>query len=348
MNAVTFAINALINERRDLSESEAEAACDEIMNGQANPYQIAAILTTLRIKGETVDELTGFARTMRSHVLRVKFPKEQRLTDTAGTGGDGKNTFNVSTAAAFVVAGCGVSVAKHGNRSASSACGSADVLEALGARIDLGPEDVSATIAEVGFGFMFAPNFHPAMKYVADIRRGLGFRTMFNLLGPLTNPAGSRYQLIGVATPEIGEKMAYVSSRLGSEHVIVVHGEEGLDEVSPCGSTRVWEMRTGKLTEYEISPDDFHIRPVSLADIKGGEGDDASQVNARAMREALTGKSAPLTGFVTLNAAVALLAADEVTSLAEGVSRAAECIDDGRAIRKLERFIKFSQELGAA
>jgi anthranilate phosphoribosyltransferase len=347
MSAIAIALDALIDERRDLLEAEAAAACNQIMSGEATPAQTAALLTALRLKGETVDEITGFARTMRTHALRVELPGVARVADTAGTGGDGQHTFNVSTAAAFVVAGCGVPVAKHGNRAASSSCGSADVLEALGARIDLDPTGVAATIAEVGFGFMFAPAFHPAMKHVAPVRRELGFRTIFNILGPLTNPAGSRHQMIGVPTPEIGEKMARVLDRLGSEHVLVVHGHEGLDEVSPTGLTAVWEMKGGVLRQYEVSPDDFRIRPVSLSDVAGGEGSDAPAVNAKAMREVLSGKIGPLTGFVTLNAAAALLAADEVPTFAEGVSRAAECIDDGRALRKLERFVTVSQELGA-
>jgi anthranilate phosphoribosyltransferase len=285
---------------------------------------------------------------MREHALHVDLPGVARVVDTAGTGGDGHHTFNVSTAAALVVAGCGVPVAKHGNRAASSSCGSADVLEALGARIDLDPSGVAATIREVGFGFMFAQAFHPAMKYVAPIRRELGVRTIFNILGPLTNPAGARHQMIGVPTREIGEKMARVMDHLGSEHVVVVHGNEGLDEVSPSGLTTVWEMKGGELKQYEVSPDDFRIRPVALSDVAGGEGPDAPSVNARLMRHVLGGKLGPLTGFVTLNAAAALLAADEVATFAEGVSRAAECIDDGRALRKLDRFVTVSQKLGEA
>ena len=224
----------------------------------------------------------------------------------------------------------------------TSASGSADVLEALGARIDLGPEDVAQVIQETGVGFMFAQAYHPAMKYVAPIRRELGFRTVFNILGPLTNPAGAQYQVLGVATSELAEKMAQALGRLGSTHALVVHGQEGLDEVSPTGPTTVWELRDGAVERYDIAPDDFHIRAVPLTDVAGGD----AVANAQAMREVLGGVSSALTGFVTLNAAAALYAADEAPTLTEGVSRAAECIDDQRALRKLELFVEATQRLG--
>ena len=344
MSALADALTALVDERRDLSEQEAAAALDDVMSGDATSAQTAALLTALRLKGETVDEIVGLARTMRAKSLHVETGLD-RLADTCGTGGSGKQTFNVSTAVAFVVAGCGVPVAKHGNRAMTSNSGSADVLEALGAKIDLGPEQVAQLIDEVGVGFMFAQAFHPAMKYVAPIRRELGFRTVFNLLGPLTNPAGAQHQVLGVATPEIGETMAQALGRLGSSHVLVVHGQEGLDEISPAGPTSVWELKDGggTIERYEIHPNDFHIRPVPLADVAGSDATD----NAAAMREVLGGKSGPLTGFLTLNAAAALYAADEAPTLTEGVSRAAECIDDQRALRKLERFVELTQQLGA-
>ena len=343
MTALADALTALVDERRDLSEQEAAAALDDVMSGDATPAQTAALLTVLRLKGETVDEIVGLARTMRAKSHHVETGLD-RLADTCGTGGSGKQTFNVSTAVAFVVAGCGVPVAKHGNRAMTSNSGSADVLEALGAKIDLGPDQVAQLIDEVGVGFMFAQTFHPAMKYVAPIRRELGFRTVFNLLGPLTNPAGAQHQVLGVATPEIGEKMAQALGHLGSRHVLVVHGQEGLDEVSPAGPTSVWELKSsgGTIERYEIHPDDFHIRPVPLADVAGSD----AIGNAVAMRELIGGKSGPLTGFLTLNAAAALYAADEASTLAEGVSRAAECIDDQRALRKLERFVELTQQLG--
>jgi anthranilate phosphoribosyltransferase len=343
VTAISAALAALVNDRRDLSEQEAAAALDDIMSGEATPAQTGALLTALRLKGETVDEVVGLARTMRAKSLHVDLG-EQRLADTCGTGGSGKNTFNVSTAVAFVVAGCGVTVAKHGNRAMTSASGSADVLEALGAKIDLDPAGVAQVIQEVGVGFMFAQAFHPAMKYVAPIRRELGFRTVFNLLGPLTNPAGAQHQVLGVATPEIGELMAEALGRLGSTHALVVHGQEGLDEVSPAGPTTVWELKNAAVSTYAISPADFHIRAVDLASVSGGD----AASNAQTMRSVLGGKSSALTGFVTLNAAAALYAADEVPTLAEGVSRAAECMDDQRALRKLERFVEVTQAVSEA
>ena len=283
----------------------------------------------------------GFARVMREKSLRIVVPGVQRIVDVVGTGGDAPDTFNVSTAGAFVVAGCGVTVAKHGNRAMSSRCGSADVLEALGAVIDLPPAAMAACIRETGVGFLFAQSYHPAMRFVGPVRRELGFRTVFNILGPLTNPAGTTQMAVGVATPEIGEQYAQVLGRLGSPHALVVHGQEGIDEVSPSGPTTVWELRAGRVEQYEVTPADFHIRPVSLAAVAGGDAAD----NAAAMREVLGGTSGPLTGFVTMTAATALLAADEVPSLAEGVSRAAEAIDDGRALRKLELFVETTQRL---
>ena len=344
MMSITDTLDTLVNQRRDLSEAEAAAAMQALMSGEATPAQTAAFLTALRTKGETLDEVVGLAHVMREKSLHVDVPEAVRLADTCGTGGDGQGTFNVSTAAAFVLAGCGVPVAKHGNRAMSSACGSADVLEALGARIDLPPEGVAASIAETGLGFMFAQAFHPAMKHVAPVRRELGFRTVFNILGPLTNPARATHQVIGVAIPELGELMASALGRLGSVHALVVHGNEGLDEISPAGPSSVWELCEGDVRRYEVSPADFHIRPVALADVAGG---DAAE-NAQRMREVLGGKTSALTGFVTLNAAAALYAADEAPTFAEGVSRAAECLDDGRALRKLELLVEVTQRLGGA
>ena len=348
-DALQQALRALVDARRDLTETEAAQAMDALMSGDASPAQAGAFLTALRMKGETVDEIVGFARVMRSKALRVDLPGLTRIADTAGTGGDGQNTFNASTAAAFVAAGCGVIVAKHGNRSASGRVGSADVLEALGARIDLPPQLVAECIQEVGIGFMFAQAFHPAMKHVAPVRRELGIRTVFNLLGPLTNPAGATHQVVGVPTEEIGKKLAQALARLGPEHALVVWGHEGLDEVSPAGPSTVWDVRGGNVSTFTVSPDQFGIRSVPLEFVQG----DSAEANARAMEAVLGGPSATregkggaLHGFVVMNAAAALLAADEVPSFAEGISRAAECMDDGRARRKLERFIEVSARLG--
>ena len=338
---ITAALEAIVDAGRDLSEAEAAAAMEELMAdsdaGGASPIQAAAFLTALRVKGETVEELVGFARVMRARSLRVDLGDGfSRIADTCGTGGDAKGTFNVSTAAAFVVAGCGVPVAKHGNRAMSSACGSADVLEALGARVDLSPTAVAAMVRDVGIGFMFAQTLHPAMRHVAPVRRALGFRTVFNLLGPLTNPAGARHQLIGVGSPAVGDKIAAALKRLGAAHALVVHGLEGLDEVSPSGPTQVWELQDGHIRTYRVQPSDFHIREVPLDSVRGGD----AATNAGAMHSVLSGHGGPLHGFVALNAAAALLAADEVPTFAEGISRAVECIDDGRALRKLERFVE--------
>ena len=349
---IAAALRALVDERRNLSESEAVAAMEDLMAappvdaaaGGATPAQAAAFLTALRLKGETVHELVGFAKVMRYRSMHVDLGDGfARIADTCGTGGDAKGTFNVSTAAAFVVAGCGVPVAKHGNRAMSSACGSADVLEALGARLDLSPAAVAATIRDVGVGFMFAQTFHPAMKHVAPVRRELGFRTVFNLLGPLTNPAGASHQLIGVGSPEVGDKIADALNRLDATHALVVYGLEGLDEVSPSGPTQVWELHDGRIREYRVQPSDFHIREVSLDSVKGGD----AAANAAAMRSVLGGHGGALHGFVTLNAAAALLAADEAPTFAEGVSRAVECIDDGRALRKLELFVEATQAVAS-
>ena len=337
------ALEALIEEGRDLSDDEASSAMDALMSGEADPLQASALLATLRVKGETVDEVVGLARAMREHALPVDLADLPRVADTAGTGGDGQHTFNASTAAAFVLAGCGVPVAKHGNRAMSSSCGSADVLEALGGCIALGPSEASACIREVGFGFLFAQSFHPAMRHVAPIRRGIGIRTVFNMLGPLTNPARATHQLIGVARPELGPLMAEALLRLGVRRGLVVHGAEGLDEVSPEGETRVWQVDGGGVSEFSVQPADFQIRPVPLEAVRGG---DASEAAVR-MREVLGGKTSALTGFVTLNAAAALFAAEEVPTFAEGVSRAAECLDDQRALRKLELWVERSQALHA-
>ena len=339
------ALAAVVDEGRSLSDAEASEAMNALMSGEAEPIQAAALLTGLRMKGESVDEVVGLARAMREHALRVDLSDLPRLADTAGTGGSGKHTFNSSTAAAFVLAGCGVPVAKHGNRAMSSSVGSADVLEALGGQIALQPDQAASLIRKVGFGFLFAQSFHPAMRFVAPIRRGIGIRTVFNILGPLTNPARATHQLIGVARPELGPLMAAALGRLGVRRGLVVHGQEGLDEVSPSGETTCWQVDGEELTEFTVSPQDFQIRPVPLSAVSGGE---TASESAVMMREVLGGKTSALTGFVTLNAAAALLAAEEVPTFAEGVSRAAECIDDQRALRKLELWVERSQAIGAA
>ena len=339
------ALAAVIDEGRSLTDAEASAAMDALMSGEADEIQASALLTGLRMKGESVDEVVGLARAMREHALHVDLSDLPRLADTAGTGGSGKHTFNSSTGAGFVLAGCGVPVAKHGNRAMSSSVGSADVLEALGGQISVSPDQAANLVREVGFGFLFAQAFHPAMRFVAPIRRRIGIRTVFNILGPLTNPARATHQLIGVARPELGPLMATALGRLGLRRGLVVHGHEGLDEVSPSGETTCWQIDGDQLTEFAVSPQDFQIRPVPLAAVRGGE---TAGESATMMRDVLGGKTSALTGFVTLNAAAGLLAAEEVPTFAEGVSRAAECIDDQRALRKLELWVERSQAIAAA
>ena len=338
------ALAAVIDEGRSLTDAEASAAMDALMSGESDEAQAAALLTGLRMKGESVDEIVGLARAMREHALTVDLTELPRLADTAGTGGSGTHAFNSSTAAAFVMAGCGVPVAKHGNRAMSSSVGSADVLEALGGRIGVTSDQAAGLIREVGFGFLFAQAFHPAMRHVAPIRRRIGVRTVFNILGPLTNPARATHQLIGVARPELGPLMASALGRLGVRRGLVVHGHEGLDEVSPQGETICWQVEGGEITEFTVSPQDFEIRPVELSAVRGGA---TTEESASMMRDVLGGKTSALTGFVTLNAAAGLLAAQEVPTFAEGVSRAAECIDDQRALRKLELWVERSQAIVA-
>jgi anthranilate phosphoribosyltransferase len=333
------AIAALVD-GRSLTESQAAAVMDEIMSGEATPAQFGAFVTALRLKGETVDEIAGMARVMRDKARRVHV--EGPLLDTCGTGGDASGSFNVSTAAAFVAAGAGARVAKHGNRAMTSRCGSADVLEALGARIDLSPEQVAACLEETGFGFMFAPGFHPAMKFAAGPRREIGVRTVFNILGPLTNPAGATCQVLGVADPSLAEKMALVLARLGSRRALVVHGRDGLDEMSISGPTLVWELAGGGVRQYEVTPQEAGLTPSKAASVSGGTPEE----NAAALREVLSARPGPLRDIVLLNAAAGLVAFDMASTLAEGVAMAAAAIDGGAARERLERFVAISNRFG--
>jgi anthranilate phosphoribosyltransferase len=335
------AIDAIVNQGRSLSEEEAAGVMEEIMSGEATPAQLAAFLVALRLKGETVEEITGMARVMRAKALRVPF-EGASLLDTCGTGGDGMGTFNVSTAAAFVAAGAGAIVAKHGNRAMTSQCGSADVLEALGARIDLPPEGVAHCLREVGVGFMFAPAFHPAMRFAAGPRREIGVRSVFNILGPLTNPAGAKAQVLGVADAAIGEKMTQVLGRLGCRHALVVHGEDGLDEMTLGGPSLVYELKEGDIRSYRVTPEEVGLHPASGQAVKGG----SPQENAAAIRAVFGGEPGPLRDIVLLNSAAALVAADKVASLAEGVPLAAQAIDSGAAGEKVDRFIEVTVSFG--
>ncbi|UCC68499.1 MAG: anthranilate phosphoribosyltransferase [Armatimonadota bacterium] len=318
---------------RELSPEEANGAMTEIMEGEASPVQISAFLVAMRMKGETVEEVTEFTRVMREHVRSVK-PSARPLVDTCGTGGDAIKTFNVSTGAAFVAAGAGVAVAKHGNRSVTSKCGSADVLEALGVRFDLPPEEVARCVDEIGLGFMFAPSYHPAMKHAMPVRRELGLRTVFNMLGPLTNPAGAEGQVLGVYSPELTELHAGVLRNLGSSRAFVVHGAGGLDELSTLGETRVTELRDGELQTYDVTPEQVGLARADRPDqLQGG----APQENAELLVKVLEGQKGPARDIVLLNAAAAVAAGGKADTLKEAVPIAAASIDSGAALDKLRQ-----------
>lgn len=326
-----------LGRREDLTTSEAAEAMAVIMRGEAAPAQIAGLLVGLAMKGERPAELVGFAQTMRREAVALEALPED-VFDTCGTGGDRSGTFNISTAAALVVAACGVRVAKHGNRSVSSICGSADVLERLGVNIAAAPGVVERCLREVGIAFFFAPTFHPAMRHAAQARRDLGVRTAFNLLGPLTNPARARRQLVGVPRPELTELIARSLQLLGSERAWVVHGADGLDEVSTTGYTKVSECRGGTVHTFYVHPADYGLPKSSLEALKGG---DVAQ-NAQRVTEVLEGADGPARQIVLLNAGAALLVAGRAASVREGIARAAEAIDSGRARSVLARLVAVS------
>ena len=327
-----------------LSEAEAYGVMNQIMDGGATPSQISALITGMRMKGETVDEIVGFARAMREHATPVR-PSAQGYIDTCGTGGDGLHTFNISTTTAFVVAGAGVPVAKHGNRAVSSAAGSADVLEALGVDIGLNATDVARGVDEVGVGFLFAQALHASMRHAGPTRREIGIRTVFNILGPLTNPAGAKRQLLGVYDPTLTPIMAEVAGRLGAERVLVVNGHPGMDEVSASGPTTVseYDVLGGAVRTYEVTPESVGVPRGTLADLAGG---DATE-NAGIVRTILAGQTGPRRDVVLMNAAAALLAAGKASDLAEGVALARESIDSGRALAALEALGALSRRLAA-
>jgi anthranilate phosphoribosyltransferase len=322
---------------RALSESEAEAAFDIIMSGNATPSQMGAFLMALRVRGESVDEITGAARTMRAKALTIDAPPG--TIDTVGTGGDGSGTFNISTATALVVAGCGVPVAKHGNRAFSSKSGAADVLSALGVNIDADMAIVRRCLWEIGFCFLMAPRHHSAMRHVGPTRVELGTRTIFNLLGPMSNPAGAPRQLVGVFAPEWVVPMAEVLGRLGAERAWVVHGS-GIDEVTTAGVTNVAEFKDGKVTSFEVEPEEVGLTRVALDDLKGGE----PAHNAALMRELLDGACGPLRDVVLLNSAAALVVADRADDLRAGIATAAWAIDSGAARQTLARLVAMTNE----
>jgi anthranilate phosphoribosyltransferase len=332
------AIQALVD-GRDLTEDQASSSMDEIMSGAATPAQIGSFITALRMKGETVDEVTGLAAAMRANATPITANRSP-LVDTCGTGGDGSNTFNISTTAAFVVAGAGVAVAKHGNRAASSQCGSADVLRELGVNVDADPATVARCVDEAGIGFLFAVKLHGAMKHAIGPRREIGVRTVFNILGPMTNPAGARRQLIGVFDGAWTDRIATALGRLGSERALVVHGSDGLDEITITGPTRVSELSDGVVRTYELDPRDLGFSYAAAETLTGG---DATE-NAATLQAILTGTDGPRRDIVLLNAAAALVAAGSANDMEDGLDTARESIDSGAAASRLHDLIRVSNE----
>jgi anthranilate phosphoribosyltransferase len=322
-----------------LNQQEAHLVATGIMEGQATDAQIAGLLMALRLKGETIDEITGFARTMREKATCISC-RATDLVDNCGTGGDESGTFNISTASAFVAAGAGCTVAKHGNRSVSSQCGSADVLKALGVNLQITPQKAADCIDQNGIGFLFAPLLHQAMKYAIGPRRELGVRTIFNVLGPLTNPAGARRQVMGVFDERLTEPIANVLKNLGSEHVMVVHGEDGLDEITLTGKTRISELKNGRITTYDLEPSDLDFKTVKPEALKGGD----DQTNADITRQLLDGERGPMRDVVVINAGAVIYVSGLAPSVAEGVGMAEEAIDSGQAKKKLDTLVRMTNE----
>ncbi|MFL5278415.1 MAG: anthranilate phosphoribosyltransferase [Myxococcales bacterium] len=328
---------------QNLTREESGAAIEEMLTGTAPASQIAALLVALRMKGETPDEIAGAAQAMRARAVRVEVPLD-RLIDTCGTGGDGAHTFNISTTSAFVAAAAGARVAKHGNRAASSKCGSADVLAALGAEVELSPKGVAACIEEVGIGFLFAPAHHAAMRHVGPVRKELGVRTLFNLLGPLANPAGVRRQVVGVPAPQFVLVLARTLGELGAERAFVVHGHGGLDEISTAGPTMVAETRNGSVREMQITPEELGVAPAPVAELRGGD----AQRNAELLLAVLRGEKGPRRSAVLLNSAAAIAASGLCETLRDGVRLAEQAIDSGAALARVERFVQATKAHKAA
>ncbi|MBN1385284.1 MAG: anthranilate phosphoribosyltransferase [Elusimicrobia bacterium] len=325
--------------KKNLTQQEAVDVMSAIMTGKATDAQIASFITALRMKGETIDEITGCAKVMREHATKIKIKKPSvdiDIVDTCGTGGDKTKTFNISTAAAFVVAGAGLIVAKHGNRAVSSKCGSADVLEALGINLNVPPEKVEECINKIGIGFLFAPLLHSAMKYAIGPRKQLGIRTIFNILGPLTNPAGANVQVLGVYSPDLTKPLCSVLKNLGSKGAFVVHGMDSMDEISITGKTQVAELKNGKVKSYTIEPKDFGLKKASLRDITGGD----AKENSGIIMDIFNGKKGPKRDIVLLNAAAVFTAAEKSKGIKDGIKLAEESIDNGNARKKLEELKK--------
>src|SRR6266704_2122368 len=345
---ITDALHRIASHRQSLSRDQARSVMSEILAGGATDAQIAALLVALHMKGESVEEIVGFAEAMRAAAIPLPISKpstldvsgteRDALVDTCGTGGDASGTFNISTATALTVAGAGVRVAKHGNRSVTSKCGSADVMEALGVNISLPPARVAACLAEVGIAFLYAPAMHTAMKYVQPARRELRLRTVFNLLGPLTNPAGASAQVVGVYSETLVEKLAEALRLLGIRRALVVHGSDGLDEITISAQSKIGEVRDGKLRIFSITPEEFGLRRSSLSEISGGD----VAANAAIIREILDGKKSARRDVVLLNAAAALVAAGSVNAMADGIPVAARALDSGAARSKLEALVRFT------
>lgn len=323
---------------QNLTFEEAEQVMDEIMSGEASQIQMSAYLTALSLKGETIDEITASASGMRRHCIRLLHDMD--VLEIVGTGGDKSNSFNISTTSALVVSAAGVPVAKHGNRAASSKCGAADVLEALGVDITIPPEKSTQLLEKIGICFLFAQNYHIAMKYVAPVRKELGIRTVFNILGPLSNPAGANMQLLGVYEEELVEPMAHVLSQLGVKHAMVVYGTDGLDEISMSAPTSVCEVRNGNFKKYTIEPEQFGMKKCRKEDLTGGTPEE----NAKITRAILSGAKGPKTDAVVLNSAAALYVANPALTLEEAVEKVKEVIDSGKALERLENFIRMSKE----
>jgi anthranilate phosphoribosyltransferase len=344
------ALHRIATHRQSLSREEAREVMTEVLAGKCSDAQIAALLVALHMRGETVEEIVGFAEAIREAAVALDLHSEpildtsgtgrDALVDTCGTGGDASGTFNISTATAFVVAGAGVRVAKHGNRSVTSRCGSADVMESLGVNINLSPAKITACLQEIGIAFLFAPAMHSAMKHVQVARRELRLRTVFNLLGPLTNPARATCQVVGVYSVELVEKLAEALGMLGARRALVVHGNDGLDEITISDSTRIAELRNGQVRSYEVTPEEFGLARAPLSDISG---EDAVQ-NARLIREVLSGKKSARRDVVLLNASAALVAAGRADHLRDGIPMAASSIDSGTALAKLEALVAFSNQ----